>query len=77
MSIVKIHKILTLVAVVSVIISCTLLFLNIFEQTLRLDFYGQFWGGFFVLGTWAFGSIALCSCAASIVLSLYRIANKN
>lgn len=76
MSLTKIHKISTILAVATVIISCTLLFLSMVDRMLGLNLLPPSAETIVGLAVWAFGSIALGSGAVSVVLSLYRLSDK-
>lgn len=76
MSLLKLHKIATYIAVWSVSLTVVLFFLAETERMLRLNVLPQALELVALLVGFVMGSIAVASVTISVVLSLYRLATK-
>jgi hypothetical protein len=75
-SIRKFHALSTGFAVSTIFISTTMLFLMQLDSLNGLDIFPQSWEPVVRMMSWGFGVIALGSSGMSIVLSLFRSAEK-
>lgn len=76
MSFVKIHKISTTLAVGTIILTSALLFLSMCDRLLRFNLFPQYLENIIGVIGWGFGTIAIGSTVLSLILSLYRLADK-
>ena len=76
MFIVKAHKIITALAIGAIILTTMLGFIGQIDILLNLDLFPQSWETVMRLAVWAIGCVALGSGSASLLLSLYRSAEK-